>query len=253
MENTFLQNTDIKKTIVVAHRGGSLLAPENTIAAFKNALELGVERIELDVQLSKDNAVVVIHDEKLDRTTNGIGEVSAYAYSQLSGFNAGSKFSEHFKGETIPLLENLLELVSGKATLLIEIKKVGHRNKGIENAVVELIHKHQAASWCVVQSFCYDSIVKIHELDETIKTGLLFTKPPIDKILNNKIDVRFISEINFHHAYASKKNIEHLHSLNKKVFVWTVNKPERMKQLVENGVDGIITDDPKTLKALLSN
>ena len=247
------QNNTNVKTLVVAHRGGSLLAPENTLAAFKNALSLGVDQIELDVHLSKDNVVVVIHDETLKRTTSGTGSVDAYSYDEFSQFDAGYKFSEKYKGEKIPSLEQVLELVDGKAKLLIEIKKSGDKNQDIEKAVVDLIQKHHAGSWCIVQSFSYESIEKVHKLDASITLGLLFVKPPSEKIEHGKIDISFISEINFCHVFAGKRTVEFFHKLNKKVFVWTVNKPEQMQRLINHDVDGIITDNPAELIKIINN
>lgn len=253
MKTVFSQNANEAKPLVVAHRGGSLTAPENTLAAFKNALNIGVDRIELDVQLSKDDIVIVIHDEKINRTTNGKGVIRFMDYSQIGSYDAGCWFSDHFKGEKIPSLEEVMTLVKGKSTLLIEIKNQDNLYEGIEQEVVKLIHKHNATSWCVVQSFNYGSLLKIHELDPDIRTGWLAVKPPTVKIINKKIDISFISEININQRFASKKAVDFIHGLNKKVFVWTVNKPARMKKIIQHGVDGIITDDPKTLKELLSN
>ncbi len=243
----------MKKTLLVAHRGGSLLAPENTMAAFKNALKLGVDRIELDVQQSNDGVVMVIHDEKINRTTTGKGNISKLTFNQLLTYDAGIKFSKHYAGEKIPTLDEVLSLVCGQCTILIEIKNPDNIYLGIEKNVADLIVKHNALSWCTVQSFEYESLLRLHKINQNITTGLLIENPKPKDIINNKIDTSFISEINISQRFASKKSIDFIHALNKKVFVWTVNKPERMKKLIQSGVDGIITDDPKTLKALISD
>ena len=251
MKTVVSQPLSTEKPAIVAHRGGSLLAPENTLAAFKNALKLGVDRIELDVQFSSDHEVVVIHDEKLNRTTNGKGNIIKFTRQQLSALDAGIKFSEKFAGEKIPTLDEVLDLVDGACVLLIEIKSDKNSFPELENEVVNLLHKHNALSWCVVQSFNYESVLKVHTIDPEIKTGILFVKPPLDKIEKGQLDVSFISEINIYQRFAGKKTVARIHQMNKKTFVWTANKPERMQQLIKNGADGIMTDDPATLKNLL--
>ena len=240
----------LKKTVIVAHRGGSLLAPENTLAAFRNAIHIGADWIEIDVHQTIDKVTVVIHDSTLKRSTNGTGRVDKTTYKELSGFDAGVTFSEQFSGEKVPTLDETMALIEGKCKLLIEIKN--HDTSGdIERDVVMLIQKHKAWSWCVVQSFDYQAVLKVHQLDPKIKTALLFVKPNIEKIQNDA-EMGFLSGINIYHRFAEKSTIEKLHALNKTVFVWTVNHPKRMQKIIENGADGIMTDDPQMLKELLN-
>ncbi|MBP8041395.1 MAG: hypothetical protein KAZ36_05755 [Bacteroidales bacterium] len=241
----------MKKTLVVAHRGGSLLAPENTLAAFRQALALGVDRIELDVQQSKDGVVLVIHDEKTNRTTNGKGTISDMNYAQLKDLDAGSKFSKEFSNEKIPLLDEVLCLINGQCELLVEIKNPGNINIGLEKNVAGLIQQHRALAWCTVQSFEYESLYRLHKINDQITLGLLLDKPKPDTLKKSAANTSFISEININRRSASAAMIDLIHQMEKKVYVWTVNKPGDMVRLIKNGVDGIITDDPKTLKALL--
>lgn len=241
----------MKKPLVVAHRGGSLCAPENTMAAFRQALELGVDRIELDVQQSKDGVVLVMHDEKINRTTNGKGVISDMNYAQLKDVDAGSKFSKDFSNEKIPLLDEVLHLVNGQCELLVEIKNPGNINKGLEKNVADLIMQHQALAWCTVQSFEYQSLYNLHKINGQITLGLLLDKPKMDTLKKSAANTSFISEININRRSASAAMIDLIHQMDKKVFVWTVNKPDEMSRLIKKDVDGIITDDPKTLKTLL--
>ncbi|HNX07001.1 MAG TPA: glycerophosphodiester phosphodiesterase family protein [Bacteroidales bacterium] len=241
----------MKKPLVVAHRGGSHCAPENTMAAFQQAMELGVDRIELDVQQSKDGVVLVMHDEKINRTTNGKGVISDMNYAQLKDVDAGSKFSKDFSNEKIPLLDEVLHLVNGQCELLVEIKNPGNINKGLEKNVADLIQQHQALAWCNVQSFEYESLYCLHKINGQITLGLLLDKPKMDTLKKSAANTSFISEININRRYASVAMIDLIHQMDKKVFVWTVNKPDEMARLIKKGVDGIITDDPKTLKTLL--
>jgi glycerophosphoryl diester phosphodiesterase len=244
------KNTSLNKTDIVAHRGGSLLAPENTLAAFNNAIQIGAAWIEIDVHQTSNKVTVVIHDNTLQRTTNGKGSVDKITFEELRSFDAGGKFSDKFAGEKVPTLEETLTLIAGKCNLLIEIKDPD-ASGDIEKDVVSLIQKHQAWSWCVVQSFNYQSVLKVHQMDAQIKTALLFVKPNIDKIQNDA-EMSFLSGINIYHRFAGKRTIEKIHALHKTVFVWTVNHPKRIQKMVENGVDGIMTDDPQMMKELLN-
>ncbi|MEI6851825.1 MAG: glycerophosphodiester phosphodiesterase family protein [Bacteroidota bacterium] len=238
------------RTAIVAHRGGSLLAPENTLAAFNNAIQIGAAWIEIDVHQTSDKVTVVIHDNTLDRTTNGKGSVNKTSFEKLRSFDAGGKFSNRFVGEKVPTLDETLTLIAGKCNLLIEIKNPD-ASREIEKDVVSLIQKHQAWSWCVVQSFHYQSVLKVHQLDTQIKTALLFVKPNIEKVKNDA-EMSFLSGINIYQRFAGKRTIEKLHSLHKTVFVWTVNDSKRIRKIVENGADGIMTDDPQMMKELLN-
>jgi glycerophosphoryl diester phosphodiesterase len=243
------ENTTANKTAIVAHRGGSLLAPENTLAAFRNAIQIGAAWIEIDVHQTSDKVTVVIHDNTLDRTTNGKGSIDKIPFEKLRSFDAGCKFSDKFAGEKVPTLEETMALIAGKCNLLIEIKNPD-ASGDIEKDVVSLIQKHQAWSWSVVQSFNYQSVLKVHQLDAQIKTALLFVKPNIENIQNDP-DWSFLSGINIYHRFSGKRTIEKLHGLHKTVFVWTVNHLKRIQKIVENGADGIITDDPQMMKEQL--
>jgi glycerophosphoryl diester phosphodiesterase len=244
------QHTVANKTAIVAHRGGSLLAPENTLAAFRNALQISAAWIEIDVHQTSDKVTVVIHDNTLDRTTDGKGSIDRIPFEKLRSFDAGRKFSDKFAGEKVPTLDETLALAAGKCNLLIEIKDPDASGE-IEKDVVSLIQIHKAWSRCVVQSFSYQSVLKVHLLDDRIKTALLFVKPDIEKIKNNA-EMSFLSGINIYHRFAGKRTIEKIHALQKTVFVWTVNRPERIQKMIENGVDGIMTDDPQMMKELLN-
>jgi len=243
---------ELIKTSVVAHRGGSMLAPENTLVAFRNALAIGVDRIELDVHLTRDNVVIVMHDDRINRTTNGKGKIRDLTYEELAGYVAGCGFSEKYIGEKIPSLDEALQLIGGQCTLLIEIKNPGNIYDGLEKQVADLICKFDARSWCVVQSFEYETLQRLHKIDARIVTGLLIDNPSYKKLQLDKKDISFLSEINISRRFAGPENIARIHSLNKKVFVWTVNKPVHMQQLIKIGVDGIITDDPVSLKKILT-
>ncbi len=237
---------------ITGHRGAGGLAPENTLAAIDTGLSLGADRIEVDVRQTKDGNVVCLHDDKIDRTTNGKGFVNKFTYHQLSKFDAGSWFSSRFKDEIIPSLEQVLKRTLNKALLLIEIKDGDEIYPGIEKKVVDLINKYQAQSWTIVHSFNDSVLFRIHKIDPGIKLHkLLIADFPFLYLLydgNFRIikleNYSFVDEFSVFLPFTTKRFIRHVHKMNKKVNVWTVNDEYKINRLINLGVDGIITDYP---------
>ena len=161
---------DIK---VIAHRGGANLAPENTMAAFEKAISLKVDMIEIDVEQTNDSVVVVIHDGTVDRTTNGSGAVDSLSYDYIKNLDAGSWYDKKFAAEKISTLDEVLSLIDGQLTLLIEIKEGSERYPGIERQTVEAIQKFKAHSWVIVQSFNLKAIERVSQIDKHIDTYYL--------------------------------------------------------------------------------
>ena len=149
---------------------GSNLAPENTLAAFQNAIDLGVDMIEIDVEQTSDSIVVVIHDSKVDRTSNGTGSVDSLSYSYVKTLDAGSWFDKKYENERISTLDETLQLINGKVILLIEIKEGNERYPGIEQRTVEAIQQFNAHSWTIVQSFNKKAVERVKLLDNKIET-----------------------------------------------------------------------------------
>ena len=145
--------------ILVAHRGCSGDAPENTIAAINRALDLGLKMIEVDIQISKDKRIILHHDDELGRTSKGIGKISDMTYDDLRSIDAGAWFSEKYAGEALPLLEDVLELVKDKAFIVIEVKPLSD-SLAVEklNALAELIQAHNAEKMVIFASFDYSAL-----------------------------------------------------------------------------------------------
>ncbi|MCM3412262.1 glycerophosphodiester phosphodiesterase [Metabacillus litoralis] len=174
------------KVEIFAHRGISGLYPENTMAAFKAAAEIGAHGIELDVQISQDGELVVIHDERIERTTNGVGYVKDLTLNRLKQYDAGSWFHVDFQNERIPTLNEVLEWVktlSYKLIVNIELKNDRIKYENLEEKVVRLIHELNLDQQCIISSFNRDSLKKIYEIDHKIETALLFQGVPTD-VLN---------------------------------------------------------------------
>lgn len=234
--------------LVIAHRGASGTAPENTMAAFRQAVEMGADMIELDVQRTKDGQVVVIHDATLQRTTNGSGAVRELTYAEIEQLDAGSWFGEgqEFAGERVPLLKEVLEFTKGKCALNIEIKNIPYADPGIEQAVVDLLHETGfPLEQVIISSFDHSCLHRIARLEPNVPTACLFSHYPASLA---GLDTGIL-----HPSWQviRPEFMSWVRESGRKVNVWTVDKPERWAWLLEAGVDGIITNYPARLIAYL--
>lgn len=239
------------KTLVLAHRGASKIAPENTEAAFQKAMQMGADGVELDVQLTKDKKLVVIHDERVDRTTNGIGYVKDLTLKEIKKLDAGSYFSPKFAGERILTLEEALELTRNSKLINIEIKNIIIKYKNIEREVVSIIKKMNLESKVICSSFNHYSIAMIKQLSPEIKTGLLYVstlyKPWIYATTLG------VEAIHPHYYSVSSEIVNDCHDNNIKVNVWTVDDKDAIKQMISNQVDTLITNYPEIALKILKN
>lgn len=233
---------------IIAHRGASAYAPENTFAAFEKARELGAGFIELDVQLTKDGKLAVIHDDKVDRTTNGTGFVRHFTMKELETLDAGSWFSPSFQGEKIPDLEAVLHKYHNKIGLLIEIKS-SKTQPGIEKAIGRLIDRLGPSANTIVQSFDAGAIMTLHNLYPSIPGAVLirprFGMLPYGRLRHISSFARYVS---LKHTMLSSFLIKSAHSHDMKVFAWTVNGRKTGRRLQSWNIDGIITDYPDYFK-----
>lgn len=244
-----------KKVIITGHRGAAGLAPENTLASIQLAIELGVDRIEIDVQQTKDNKIIVLHDRTLRRTTTGHGFVKNLTYDEILQFSAGYKFNKFYINEKVPTLEQVIDLIDGKVELLIETKYSYMYYPNIERHIINIIKNKNAKDWCKIISFNDRALFRINKLDKSIRLGKLFVGKhahlplSFDKGLNIRPLKRyaFVDEVIVKHDYATKAIIEKVHDFGKELHVWTVNNETTIQKLIERGVDGIISDYPNLL------
>ncbi|SEK52625.1 glycerophosphoryl diester phosphodiesterase [Ruminococcus sp. YRD2003] len=231
----------ITRTQVTAHRGCSKDAPENTLYAFEKALESNTDYIELDVQLTKDEQLVVFHDEKLDRATHGKGKLSDYTYDELQELNVISKYvsEEDFPDARIPLLTEVFELVGDEKLFNIEIKDHGDTNLTVEKTV-EAIKEYDIEGSCYVTSFSYSALKKVKQLDPDIKTGLIANVATTTAFMQMKN----IDALSMNHLLVNATVVNNAHQNGKRIFVWTVNSQSEMEKMMALGVDNIITDCP---------
>lgn len=238
-------------TINYAHRGASGEYPENTMLAFEKAVELGCTGIETDVHVTKDGHLVLIHDETVDRTTNGKGYIKDHNLEDLKKLDAGSFKDDAFKGASIPLLEELLEFVKDKNIKLnLELKTDVIWYAGIEEKVLDLVYKYNLKDRVIISSFNHYSVHRFKNLDNTIETGLLYMEGLFEPHLYAKI----VGSEAIHPIYPAIDNEELVKRVKKagiKINTWTVNKEDDMRRLLSYGVEGIITNYPDKLNNIM--
>ncbi|WP_059172150.1 glycerophosphodiester phosphodiesterase [Bacillus sp. FJAT-27445] len=232
------------KTKIFAHRGSKGTHPENTLEAFREAIRLGVDGIELDVHLSKDGELVIIHDETVDRTTNGSGNVRDMTVEELKSLDAGSWFGWEFQGATIPTLDEVLALLKGTGIRLnVEIKSDVIPYKGIEKKVLEALARHSYKENAIISSFNHYSLKRVRELDAEVETAILFMEVLHEPWEYAKTIGAF--GLHVHTPVAYTEMARTAADLGVPVRVFTVNKEKKMKELIEMGIETIMTDYPE--------
>ncbi len=237
------------RVLNIAHRGFSGKYPENTNIAFVKALTEGYcDGIEVDIHMTKDDKLVIIHDNKLDRTTTGTGFIKDYTLDEVMQFDAGVKYNPKYKGEKISPIEVALDLVKKyNVRLYVEIKNSEDEYKGIEEKVVEKVKEFGLQDKVVVHSYNAESVKRVKLLEPQIKTGFLCKEVPWDIR-----SYRYADNICFEYGSATLEAVETIHSIGKKVTVWTVDTAEDMKKMIALGTDAIITNYPDTLNDIIN-
>ena len=238
--------------IIFAHRGAAAHAPENTLASFELALSQGADAIELDARISADGRVVIIHDPAVDRTTNGHGRVAQLTSTELRSLDAGSFYSEKYRGEKIPLLEEVFETVGKKIFINVEFKNPAARHAQLVEKVCALVKQHGLEKRIAFSSLLASDLEKAKRLLPEIPCGLLALKGWMGGWARS-FGFTFGDYVALHPYLtdATKQQIVRVHRLKRRIHVWTVNKVEDMLRLSNWGVDGIFTDDPQlALRAL---
>ena len=230
---------------VTAHRGYSAAYPENTIPAFKGAIQVGADWAELDVQQTADGEVIVMHDSNLKRTTGLDKEVWQVTWDEIKDLDNGSWFDKKYQTVRIPTLEEVLKVCRGKIHLNIEIKPSGH-DKDLEEQVAKLLKKYHMRDTCVVSSLKYDSLREIKEADDSIETAYITSVS-----YGNFTDLEYADGYSVESTLLSKSFVNKAQKAGKQIYVWTVNSEERLEKVVGMGIDNVITDDPVMAKELI--
>lgn len=234
---------------IVAHRGLPEDYPENTLIAYKHALMLHIDMLEIDVHYTKDKQLVVIHDDTIDRTSNGKGKVIDYTLDELREFDFGAYRGDKFKGERIPTLDEVLDLVDHfSKTLLLEIKKPS-QYPGIEEMIVEKLKERGMPKHKVIlQSFDFDCVKKLAEMNLEFELGVLLSKKQYwYKLPNFKEIAKVADYANPNYALVTKRFMKHAHEEMLKVLPYTVNESKAVKKLIDVEVDGVISDIPEDI------
>jgi glycerophosphoryl diester phosphodiesterase len=225
---------------ITAHRGASVAAPENTMAAFRAALDAGATYIELDVQRTADGRIIVLHDGDLLRMGGDPRKVNELSAAELQAIDIGRKYGARFAGEVPPTLEEVIALVRGRAKINIELK-YNVPDPGLAPAVIELLERENFLDQVVITSLDYAALKQVESLEPSLRTGHIVTAA-VGNVLRTEAD--FLS---LNSARATTSLVRKAHAAGKDVHVWTVNEPEVMLRMIERGVDNIITDDPALL------
>jgi glycerophosphoryl diester phosphodiesterase len=238
---------------VVAHRGASGHAPENTMAAFRRAVEMGAGFIETDLHLTRDARVVAIHDATLDRTTDGQGLVDLMPLAEVRELDAGAWFhspsAESFAGERVPTLDEVLRFARERDIIFyLELKS--DSTWGVEHAVVAALRDTGEAARVVILSFDPATLLSVNRLDQTMMTGYLCEIPSNDLVERSvRAGARQIAPRG---DLVTPALVKRAHEAGLQVVAWTINEPDQMRRLIEAGVDGIMSDYPDRLVGVLN-
>ena len=242
---------DLSRPIIIAHRGDKTHAPENTLAAFKMADENGADAVEFDVKLTGDGRVIVLHDQTVNRTTNGSGKVSHLSLSALKDLDAGAWFSEKYRGERIPTLDEVFETIGERLYINVELTNYTSPYDDLVHKVVDLVKKHHLQDRMLFSSFFVRNLQIARLLLPEVPRGLLCMRGILGswgRTFTWRGDYFAL------HPYLTEVDlglVYRVQAAGKRVHVWTVNPEEDLKRMVGFGVDAIITDNPVLALRLL--
>ena len=242
----FMMLDSLTQPVIFAHRGASTHAPENTIAAFELALAQHADAIELDVKLSADGHVVVIHDPTVDRTTDGRGRVKDLTLDELKALSAGKSYSGAYQNEKIPTLEEVFEAVGQRTFINIELTNYTTRRDDLVKTVCMIVKKHQMQKHVLFSSFLASNLTKARSYLPEVPRGLLAMNGLLG-VWARSFGFSFGNYDALHPSIkdVAKQQATRVHRLNRRLYVWTVNEEQDMRRLFNWGVDGIFTDDPQ--------
>jgi glycerophosphoryl diester phosphodiesterase len=237
------------KVLVVGHRGALGYAPENTMASFEKGVECGADLLELDVHLTADGELAVIHDDDVSRTTDGRGAVRTMTLAELWRLDAGGWFNERYRGERMPSLADVLAWARSRVELLVEIKGGPLPAPGIEEKVVAAVRAHRMLDHVMVISFHHESVKRVKELEPSLATGILYSARLVDTV--GAARAARADSVRPGWAYWTAELVEEVHAAGLVAHAWNANDEARMEYLVKLGVDSVGTDYPDRLRHYL--
>lgn len=243
---------ELPRPIVVAHRGDRAHAPENTLSSFELALSQGADAVELDARLTADGYVIAFHDARLERTTNGNGRVAGKALAELRTLDAGSHFSEKFRGEKIPLLEEVFDAIGKKMLINVELKNYDTPGDDLVERVCALAVKCGLQQHVFFSSFLPGNLRKARRFLPDVPSGLLAARHLLGAWARSfGFSFGDYDFLNAHLDDVDSHAVQRVHRLKRRLYAWTVNKAEDIQRLKSWGVDGIFTDDPALARRAL--
>jgi len=241
----------MRKPWVIAHRGASGHAPENTMAAFERAADLGVVFIETDLHLTRDARFVAIHDGTLERTTNGRGKVSDFTLAELRRLDNGLWYDRQYMGQRIPTLEDILDF-GRKRDVVFYLEVKYEAAWGMHHALVGALQKEQDAARTIVISFDASAIESVRKLDASIMTGLLIDEGTQADAVRKALDVG-ARQLCPQAKLVTHEFVEQAHRADLLLATWTVDDAEEMRRVISVGADGVMTDFPDRLMAIVED
>lgn len=243
-------NWNIVRPLVIAHRGVAGEAPENTMPSFRLAHEQQCDAIELDVHLTGDDQIVVCHDDTVDRTTDGKGRIREMTLEQIRRLDAGSWFDSQYTGERIPLLSEVLEWLPPEIGLNIELKDSA--DGSLESRVIDTVRDFDRMESVLFTSFDHKMLYRLKKQAPEARIGLVYggrLRNPGHLVRNFGLEV---FSVHPHYQMIDKEDIDDLRQIGIHVFVWTVNRPDEIRQMVDCGVSGVITDFASRMREIVS-
>lgn len=229
---------------ITAHRGASANAPENTMAAIRQAIYEAADYAEIDIRLTADGVPVLLHDAALFRTTRVYKRLEDVTYEELSEYDAGSSYSKAFAGEPVPTLAAVLAEFGGQIGFNIELKD--EKSRALTEMVVELIEEYHLEESCVITSASYEQLEWVKEKNPDIKTGYIISLVYGDFYEREAVDFFSIKSV-----YVTEAMVEKIHALGKEIHVWTVNREQELRRMKAMGVDYLITDRPEYAREIV--
>jgi glycerophosphoryl diester phosphodiesterase len=251
--NPSLDLARFTRPLLIGHRGYPALCPENTLASFEGAMQAGCDMIELDVTLTRDRKVVVVHDDTLDRTTNGKGPVSGHALEEIKALDAGSWFDARFAEERVPELSEVIKLTAGRCMLNIEIKESAFEAiypvDAIEHQVVKLVKTSGAMDRVIISSFDKRILERIAAMDAPPAVAYISDHGADKSVLEMLLKMRSFS---WHPRFTvlTRDQVDMLHAVGIKIFPWTINTRTEAEKVLALGVDGLICNELRVMQAV---
>ncbi len=235
------------KLLVLGHRGAMGHAPENTMVSFAKGLELGADMLELDIHVSRDGELMVMHDGEIARTTDGKGHIKDMTVAEIKKLDAGSKFDARFRGERVPRLIEVLDWAKTRIQLVIEIKGDPLPTPGIEEKLIKLLREYQMLDQVMVISFHHPAVKRVKEQEPSVMTGILYTGMLVDPVA--AAHAARADSIRPSFSYWTPELVERVHAAGLGASTWIINNDADMDYCLPMGFDSVGGNFPDRLRA----